>query len=260
MATDTHRPARLDFEGELQALVRLADPGPLVFDASRRASIKDVVESLGVPHTEVYTLTVDGRAVDFGHILEPGQEVRVGPACPPVDVTAPTLLRPPALPELRFAVDENVAKLAALLRTLGFDAAYDRSYGDGRLARLAAEEGRVVLSRDRALLKRGEIVWGRLVRAARPMDQLLEVLDLFGVRRAPAPFGRCLRCNLALRAVDKAAVLHRLEPKTRLYYHDFRICPGCGRIFWQGSHHEHMLQALRQAGVLLPDADSSGKA
>lgn len=187
MDSDPHHPAQLTFEGDLQDLVRRSGPGPVAFDATRRASVKDVLESLGVPHTEVYVLSVDGRAVDFGHLLEPGQEVSVGPASPPVDVTAPTLLRPHVLPELRFAVDENVAKLAALLRTLGFDAAYDRRFGDGRIARLAAEEGRVVLSRDRALLKRGEIVWGRLVRAAQPLDQLLEVLDLFGVRRARRP-------------------------------------------------------------------------
>lgn len=251
-------PARLFFEGELQDLARFAGPGALEFDASRRASVKDVVESLGVPHTEVYALSVDGHAVDFGHILEPGQEVRVGPARPPVDVASPTLLRPHALEALRFAVDENVAKLAALLRTLGFDAAYDRSFGDGRIARLAAEEGRVVLSRDRALLKRGEIVWGRLVRAAKPMDQLLEVLDLFGARQAPSPFGRCLRCNVALQSVDKQAVLHRLEPKTRLYYDVFHLCPRCGRVFWQGSHHEHMRQALVDAGIQMPEGESSG--
>ncbi|MCM0756872.1 Mut7-C ubiquitin/RNAse domain-containing protein [Desulfovibrio aminophilus] len=242
----------LEFAGDLASLVRRPGGVAVRYALERRASVKDALEALGVPHTEVYGLFVDGAAVDFGHLLEPGQRVRVEPAAPPVDVAAPTLLRPRALPGLRFLVDENVAKLAPLLRALGFDAARDRRAGDARIARQAAAEGRVVLSRDRALLKRSAIAWGRLVRAAMPLEQLAEVLGLFGVREAPAPFSRCLRCNLELAAVAKRDVLPRLEPKTRLYYDEFSICPGCGRIYWRGSHQEHMRAALRGAGVVLP--------
>ncbi len=244
---------RVECSGDLASLVRRPGGGIARYTLERRASVKDVLEALGVPHTEVYGIKVDGGTVDFGHVLEPGQIVRAEPAAPPVDVTVPTLLRPRALPGLRFLVDENVAKLAPLLRALGFDAVHDRRSGDARIARLAADEGRVVLSRDRALLKRSAITWGRLIRAAMPLEQLVEVLDLFGARKAPAPFSRCLRCNAELAAVDKREVLHRLEPKTRLYYDEFRLCPVCRRIYWRGSHQEHMRGSLLRAGVILAD-------
>lgn len=248
--------ACLALEGELASLVRRPDPGPYRIDPSRRASVKDVLESLGVPHTEVYGLRADGREVDFGHIPVAGEDLRAFPATRPVDVSWGGPLRP-GLAVLRFVVDENVAKLATLLRILGFDAFYERGLDDAGLARLASREGRVLLSRDRALLKRREVAWGRLVRAVEPLDQLGEVLALFGAV-APAPFSRCLRCNAELAPVDKAAVLHLLEPKTRRYYEVFSRCPACGRIYWAGSHQEHMRGVLAGLGLLPPDREGTG--
>lgn len=251
MDTVARCPARLTLEGDLMTLVRRPGSSPHLFDASRRASIKDVIEALGVPHTEVYGLFADGREVDFGHLPGAGEDLRALSAAPPLDVARGGLLRP-GLASLRFAVDENVAKLATLLRILGFDAVYHRGLDDAGLARLAAGEGRVLLSRDRALLKRREVAWGRLIRAAEPLEQLAEVAALFGVA-APAPFSRCLRCNAELRPVDKAVVLHLLEPKTRRYYEVFNRCPSCGRIYWAGSHQEHMRGVLAGLGLLPSD-------
>lgn len=217
--------------------------------AGRAASLKDAVEALGVPHTEIGRLTADGRDVDFGQPLAPGQDVHVYPVAAPMDVTRPDRLRPVPLPRLAFVVDANVAKLAALLRMLGLDAACDPAWDDARIARIAAHEGRVVLSRDRALLKRSAVTHGRLVRSQDSEAQLLEVLAHFGVTGPFALLGRCLRCNVPLRPVPKAEILHRLLPLTRKYHHVFHICPDCGRIYWPGSHHTAMLDRLRAAGV-----------
>ncbi len=219
------------------------------YPVRRRASIKDVVEALGVPHTEIYGVRVEGREAHWDHLLAPGASVMLLPAEPPVDPTRPTSLRPHALPRLRFVVDENVAGLALLLRALGFDAAYDRTWDDEAVADLASRERRFVLSRDRGLLKRGAVQWGRLVRSQDPDGQLAEVVALLGITEAPAPFLRCLRCNALTEPVDKELILHRLEPKTRKYFNEFRLCRECNRIYWRGSHHGHLLYRLEAAGV-----------
>lgn len=223
--------------------------GRLGWPVDRRAAVKDVVESLGVPHTEVGRIGVDGRDTDFSHIVAEGQELDVYAVVPPLDVTRPSLLRPEPLEEARFLVDATCGKLARLLRLVGQDAAYDRAWDDEAVAGLAAGEGRIVLSMDRALLKRSQVAFGRLVRAHDPREQLAEVLRHFGVRGPFAAFSRCLECNQPLEPVEKAAVLHRLQPLTKKYFETFYRCPSCDRIYWPGSHHDRMREWLARAGL-----------
>lgn len=250
--------AAIRFHGDLVGLV---SPGgrakALSYPVDRRASIKDVIESLGVPHSEVHAIQVDGREAGFSHILEDGQAVDVFPAAPPVDVTRPTLLRPAPLPAVRFVVDVNVGRLANLLRILGLDAAFGNGWDDAAIADMAEAEGRIVLSRDRELLKRSKVVHGRLVRACDPEEQLLEVLTLFGLRGPFARFSRCLRCNVPLLPVAKADIIDRLLPKTRKYHDTFSMCPSCGRIYWAGSHFDKLAERLR--GLGLGPEDEVGK-
>lgn len=223
--------------------------GRLAYAVNRRAAVKDVIEALGAPHTEVGRILAGGREVGFGHILEPGQEVEVFAVPAPLDVTRPTFLRPEPLEGVLFQVDATCGKLARLLRLLGLDAAYDRNLDDAAVAGKAAAEGRIVLTMDRALLKRAQVAYGRLVRRCHPPDQLTEVLDFFGLKGPFSPFSRCLHCNQPLVPASKASVLHRLEPLTRKHFAAFSHCPSCDRVYWAGSHHERMLEWLRQAGV-----------
>jgi len=171
------------------------------------------------------------------------------PAPEPLDVTRPQPLRP-ALPAIRFLADANVGRLATLLRLLGFDTAYDRLLDDAAVVEQALCENRVILSRDHGLLKRKAVVWGRLIRDNDPEAQLGDVVRHFGLTPPYRPFSRCLRCNQPLTPVDKAEVLHLLQPKTKLYYQDFQRCAACGRIYWAGSHHgkmEAMVEAMGYA-------------
>jgi uncharacterized protein with PIN domain len=186
--------------------------------------------------------------VDFSHPLSAGSALDVYPLLPPVDVTRPTLLRP-ALDRAVFLVDVNVAKLAMLLRLLGLDAAYDRDARDRDIAERAEAEGRIVLSRDRSLLKRRQIVHGHAVRAADPTAQLAEVLAFYGLAGPFRPFSRCVRCNVDLRPVAKAEIDHLLLPLTRRYFDTFRTCPKCGRVYWPGSHHDRLRERLRDLGL-----------
>lgn len=234
--------AFLHFKGELAALAKAAERP---YAVTRRASIKDVVESLGVPHTEIYGLHADGQPVDFAHILEPGQRIDILPGEPPVDVTAPHPLRG-ALPGPKFVADVNAGRLATYLRLLGIDTVYRNDMTDAEVAGLSCGEQRIVLTRDRGVLRRKIIEWGRLVTANDPVEQARDVVRFFGLAGAATPFTLCVRCNVPLKPVSKAGVLHLLEPRTRKYYEDFHRCPSCGRVYWAGSHHGKMADMARR--------------
>ena len=239
------RPATLFFHDGLADLLDRRHchrdaPGLVLYPVTRRASIKDIIEALGPPHTEVGDIKADGLPVGFGHLLQPGQELHVRPVYPPLDVLRPSPLRPSPLPRLAFLADANVGRLATLLRALGFDTAYDRNLDDAQVAGLAETQGRVVLTRDRSLLKRRAIDYGYLIRPDDPQDQLLAVLRFFGLRPPFPAFTRCPCCNARLDPVPKADIIDRLLPLTRLHYAEFRLCPQCDKIYWPGSHRDHM--------------------
>lgn len=214
----------------------------------RQASLKDVVEALGIPHTEIGALYVNGHEVGFGQPLGDRQQIRVEALSAPCAVTRASRLRPEPFPHVRFIVDANVARLARLLRAAGFDTTYDPEWSDAELARLAASERRILLTRDRALLRYRCIDHGHLVRASRPRHQLREVLELYGLQEQLHPFSRCMRCNGTLAAVDKAQVLDQLEPLTIRHYNHFKQCSGCGQVYWDGSHKKGLEELFLEAG------------
>jgi len=238
----------LDLDAELRPLLSRPCRGqiPVGYQLKRRASIKDILEAIGLPHTEIGAILDREQHYTFAHIPQPGQRLRIQAVQPGLDVTRPTLLRPEPLPACRFLVDINVGKLARLLRMAGLDARYEPDLSDGELAALVRTDERVLLSRNRELLKRKEVIHGRLIRAEQPEEQLREVIDLYDLSDMLKPFCRCLACNTMLEPVAKETILDRLEPLTRKYYHRFKLCPGCGRIYWQGSHHARMMRLLRR--------------
>lgn len=235
----------LQFDEELRGLLRRREfrpSGCVVLD--RMACVKDLIESVGIPHTEVGDVRIMESSVRFRAVPAPGTVVTVTAPALPLDVTRPSLLRPEPLEIVRFAVDENVERLGRLLRLAGLDAAPSGGLPDERLAARAVDEGRIVLTRDRLLLMRGSIIWGRLVRADRPWDQLAEVIRFFGLVSLMKPFSRCPVCNGILADVTPGAVWGLLEPLTKRYYHRFRRCQACGRVYWAGSHHDRARERL----------------
>ena len=232
----------LTFHGNLPELLvrRLAGSQLVRHTLERRASVKDVVESFGIPHPEIGLLTINGRQIGFDALVKDRDDIELWPLTPPCDVLTPTILRPEPLTRISFMVDINVAKLAGLLRMAGFDTQYDPDLTDGDLAETAAAAKRILLTRDRSLLKRRNVMFGHLVRAIEPRQQWLEVVRLYGLTGMLRPFSRCLRCNGRLVPVDKKTILHRLEPLTIKYYDQFHRCADCGRIYWPGSHRERM--------------------
>lgn len=210
----------------------------------RRASIKDVIESLGVPHPLIGRLTVNGQEVDFSYILLDMDDVEVNPLAPPVNPLLPDILRPIPVPRVAFVVDVNVGKLALILRMLGFDTLYQNDVRNGKLAELASSQNRILLTRDTSLLKRKIITHGYLLQNQDPTGQAVEVVRMYDLSRSIKPMSRCMPCNGLLVPVNKKDILHRLEPLTRKYYHTFHICQDCGKIYWPGSHHEKISDAI----------------
>ena len=249
----------LDLDTKLRPLLTRSyrDQTVVRYPLDRRASIKDILEAVGIPHTEVGAIRDTATEYSFAHIPAPGECLRIEGVQYGLDVTRATRLRPEPLPAVRFLVDINVGKLTRLLRLAGLDSRYAPDLNDGALAALAAADQRILLSRNRELLKRKEVTHGHLVRAEQPADQLREILTLYDLANRVKPFSRCLSCNTILVTVSREEVLDRLEPLTRKYYHRFKRCPGCGRIYWQGSHHAQMVRLLQDilpAGVQQPTA------
>ena len=212
----------------------------------RRASVKDMIESFGVPHTEVDIILVNGQSVDFSYIVQHGDRISVYPMFESLDISPLLRLRPAPLRSPAFVLDTNLGRLARYLRLLGFDCLYQNDYDDETVATIADREQRTVLTRDRALLQRKIITRGYFVREVRPRLQVKEVLARFDLYRLVAPFSRCIRCNGVLQVVDKQSIEARLEPKTRKYFDSFMRCSDCGQIYWQGSHHARSLHLIEE--------------
>ncbi|MCY1347133.1 Mut7-C RNAse domain protein [compost metagenome] len=212
---------------------------------ARAATVKHMIEALGVPHTEVELVLVNGESVGFERLLADGDRVAVYPKFEALDVSSLLRVRERPLRVLRFVADAHLGGLAHLLRMAGFDTLYDNHFDDAEIAALGAAEGRVVLTRDRGLIMRRSVTHGCYVRALKPAQQLRELFERLDLAGSARPFSLCLHCNAPLREVAKAAVLDRLPPRVCEAYQRFLTCERCQRVFWEGSHWRSMQALLR---------------
>jgi hypothetical protein len=212
-------------------------------------AVKHVIEALGAPHPEVDLILVNGQAVDFTYHLQDGDRVSVYPVFETFDITPLNRLRPHPLRQPRFVLDGHLGRLAAYLRMLGFDTLYTPDAEDERLARLASDEKRILLTRDRGLLKRNLVARGYCVRQDDPHAQVMEIVERFDLRSASAPFTRCLRCNGLLEAVNKTDVIQQLQLNTLQFYNEFHRCTLCGQVYWKGSHYQRMQRLLLELNI-----------
>lgn len=227
---------------------------PVIYTFSGRASVKDMIEAIGVPHPEVALIVRDGAPLDFDYIVEDGDRLAVYPLFRALEIVPREDLLIPPLPDpRRFVLDVHLGRLAAYLRMLGFDALFPDNIADDYLAQVAHDENRIMLTRDQGLLKRKIVIFGYWVRATDPEEQLHEVARRFDLASRTRPFERCAHCNAVLRPVEKAAILDRLEPGTARYYDEFRLCPACDRVYWKGSHVARLERLIAE----ITGADSS---
>lgn len=197
-------------------------------------SVKHLAESLGVPHPEIGEVQVNGQKEALEFITQDGDSLDLFPIPNGFD------------PEPRFLLDCHLGRLTAHLRALGFDCLYENDFDDPDMADIVAAEGRILLTRDRRLLMRKKVEYGYCLRSLDSMEQLKECILRFDLTRRIQPFHRCLKCNHPLQPVEKAQVLHLLEPLTRQYFDEFHQCPNCGQVYWKGSHYDKMSKLIEQ--------------
>lgn len=207
---------------------------------ARAATIKNAVEALGVPHTEVASATVNGQPATLARIVRDADEIEIFPW---------SVGAPQPLPEAGFVADAHLGGLARFLRMLGYDTVHHNGVADAEIRRFAQEDRRLVLSRDRELLKCRDIAQGCYVHAKKPEEQLRELAGRFALASRARPFTLCLACNLPLDPIAKADIAHRLPASVAERQSSFMRCPGCDRIYWPGSHYRRMRAAL---GRLVP--------
>lgn len=220
----------------------------LAYRFNGNPGIKDPIEVFGVPHTEVDLIVVNGESVGFDYQLKNGDRVAVYPVFEGFDITPVVRLREKPLRRIAFVVDVNLGKLARLLRLFGFDTLYANSCEDKEIAAISANQQRIVLTRDRRLLFAKAIDHGYWIRSVNPLLQLAEVVKRLDLTKQIRLFCRCTACNGMIEPIEKQEVLHLLEPKTRLYYERFFRCSTCGKVYWEGSHIDHIRQ--RFAGYI----------
>ena len=218
--------------------------GDFEVEIDRARSVKDAIESCGVPHPEVDLILVDGRSVDFTHLLRGGERVAVYPVFEALDITPLTRLRQRPLREPRFVADGHLRSLARHLRMAGFDTLWDNDWDDDRIVTTSILQKRTILTRDKAMLRRGEVQRGYFVRAIRGEAQLHEVVRALQLEPLVTPFTRCRECNTRLEEVPREAVLDRIPPMVGGLYDRFKRCEGCERVYWEGTHYARMKEIV----------------
>jgi uncharacterized protein with PIN domain len=213
---------------------------PFPVDVPKGSTTKALIENLGVPHTEIDLVLVNSESADFSRQLREGDLVSVYPMFESWDIAAVSRVRSTPLRQTRFIADVHLGKLARLLRMTGFDTAWANDLSDEMIVHAARAERRIVLSRDRGLLKRRLVTHGCCVRSLAPREQLAEVVSRFDLGRQVRMFSRCMSCNSALARVSRLSVLDALPAAVAETCTEFSRCPGCGKIFWRGSHWESM--------------------
>jgi uncharacterized protein len=204
-------------------------------------SIKDAIEAQNVPHTEVDLILVNGNPVDFGYKLLGGDRVSVYPVFESFDIGRLKGTKVKPLRETKFILDVHLGKLAKLLRMTGFDTLYHNNLEDKEIIELALAQNRIILTRDRGILKNSFVRKGYYIRSQKPEEQLKEVMSRFQLQSSTKFLSRCITCNGEIGKVKKKDIEQKLKPGTSKYFDRFFQCTGCGRIYWEGSHYDRML-------------------
>ncbi len=211
-----------------------------------KRSIKDMIEALGVPHTEIDLILVNGKSVDFNYILQDRDRVSVYPVFESFNITDVTLLRKVPLRGHKYIADTNLGNIVKYMRILGFDLYYDPLLSTREIIEISKKENRVILSKSKKLLKFKDVSHGIFIRPGTSTEQIRRLIDYLDIKDNIKPFSRCLRCNALLKSVAKEKILDRIPPKTKEFCDEYVQCQSCDKIYWKGTHFINMKKIVRQ--------------
>ncbi len=242
--------ARFRFYAELNEFLPREKRGSEFTHCFReRASIKDMIESLGIPHSEVDRILVNGKSVDFSFLVQDRDRVSVYPVFESLNIRQVSRVRPEPLRETRFVLDVHLGRLARILRMLGFDVLYSPDFTPEEIVQISLSEKRIIISKSRGLLKRKEVTHGYCLNSSDPEEQAGLVLRRFDLFEDIEPFTRCMECNSALEEVTAGEASDLVPPDVLAKQDRFSYCPSCRRVYWKGSHYLRMKEKIqRMAG------------
>ena len=211
-----------------------------------RTSVKDMIESMGVPHTEIDMILVNGKSVDFSYLVKNGDDISVYPVFESIDITPLQHLREKPLREPKFIADVHLGSLAKYLRMLGFDVLYKSSFSNEVIIKMSLTENRTILTQSRELLKNNRITHGYWIRNDEVEDQVKDVILRFDLKNNIREFSRCLECNNILEPIEKEKIGERIPPKVKQWQNEFWYCKHCDMIYWKGTHYKKMFEFVRK--------------
>ena len=210
-----------------------------------RTSVKDLIESLGVPHTEVDLILVNGKSVNFKYLINDEDDISVYPVFESLDISNVQHLRSKPLRKPKFIADVHLGKLTKYLRMIGFDVYYKNNLDDEEIINISIKERRAILTKDRGILKRNEVTHGYWVRSIKVEEQVKEVIQRFDLQKEMKEFSRCLECNDLLKSIKKETIIEQLPLKVAQTQNEFYQCPSCKKIYWKGTHQQRMLKFVQ---------------
>ncbi len=206
-----------------------------------RTSVKDLIESLGIPHTEVDMILVNGKSVNFKYLINDGYDISVYPLFESFDISDVQHLRAKSLRKPKFISDVHLGRLTRYLRMMGLDVLYKNDFEDDEIVKISLKEKRAILTKDRGILKRGEVTHGYWVRSIKVEEQVKEVLRRFALQKEIKEFSRCIECNDLLKPIKKELIINQLQPNVAQSQNEFYKCPSCKKNYWKGTHYQRML-------------------
>ncbi|MDN3670557.1 Mut7-C RNAse domain-containing protein [Echinicola jeungdonensis] len=208
-------------------------------------TVQEILISWKIPLSEVDLILVNGQSVSFSHFLQEMDRISIYPTFESLDISNQTKVRNHGLRESRFILDAHLGKLAKYLRMLGFDTLYRNDFEDDDIIEIAQKENRIILTRDRLLLKSSKINHGYFVRAIDKHEQLREIVQKYDLYSQFKSFSRCMTCNYPLTRIEKSKILPKVKPEIARVFDEFFYCKNCDKVFWKGSHFKRMEKYIR---------------
>ena len=214
-----------------------------------RASVKDMIEALGIPHTEVDLILVNGESEDFNYVVQDKDRISVYPVFESLDIRQVSKVRPVPLRDIKFILDIHLGKLARLLRMFGFDTLHQKEYSPERILSVSLLEKRIIISKSRRLMKRRAVTHGYCLNSSDPEMEARLVLKRFDLFKNIHPFTRCLECNSLLEGMKRDAAAALVPPAVLEEHEEFKWCRKCEKVYWNGSHYQKMRERIQKLTI-----------